>query len=131
MEDNDIRDLFRDFSPATSSDADFMTRLRRNMEAVELVREHTMNIRRRSRRAVVAAALSGFVAGVVLTLAFPYILQMIRRIAGSIPGIAGEIADTSSEVATFILSAGAIVGIVIGMYNLVSSSRPRPSSACA
>ncbi len=86
MEDDKLKELFDSYQPRLSSDSLFMSQLRRNMESVELVRQHTAALRKRSRIAVCVAALAGFAAGVVLTLLMPLIGNTVSTYIISIPG---------------------------------------------
>ncbi len=38
MEEDKLKDIFKDFNPDLSSDSDFMSRLERSMKAVEIVK---------------------------------------------------------------------------------------------
>lgn len=73
MEDVKIKDLFSNYQPELSSSCDFMAKLQRNMEAVEIVKRHNAALKKRNVLAVAIAALSGFAMGVILTLLFPLI----------------------------------------------------------
>lgn len=81
MEDDKLRELFDSFQPELSSDAHFMSKLKRNMESVELVKRHTEAMRRGSRIAVIVAAIAGFVMGVALTLLSPLIGDFVSTTA--------------------------------------------------
>lgn len=71
MEDANIRESFAAFNPKLTSDLAFMNRLKSNMEAVELVRQHAAAARRRNRRAVAIAAIAGLVMGTMMGLCLP------------------------------------------------------------
>lgn len=85
--DDDIKNLFKDFSPTLASDTDFMARLQKNMAAVEAVKNHVATLQRRNRIALVAAAFAGFVMGVICTLLVPYIGNIWGPVSFSIPHI--------------------------------------------
>lgn len=84
-EDDKIKELFRGFDPELPSESLFMSRLKRNMEGVELVKRQTEAARRRNRRAVTAAAIAGFAVGVIFTVLMPYLCELISGINISIP----------------------------------------------
>ena len=86
MEDDKLKNIFSEYNPDLQSDDMFMERLHRNLKAIESVRQNTRELRRHNRLAVVAAAITGFVAGVILTVSFPYISAYIDRL--SMPGSA-------------------------------------------
>lgn len=77
MEDDKLKDLFQGFRPELTSDSLFLNKLKRNMEAVELVKQHTEALKRRNRIAVGVAALTGFIMGVILTLLYPLISETV------------------------------------------------------
>ncbi len=85
MEDDRLKDIFREFEPELSSSFQFMTRLEKNMEAVEIVKQYHAAQKRRNRWAVAIAAVSGFAVGVVMTLLFPFITEWIASFNFSIP----------------------------------------------
>lgn len=86
MEEDSIKKLFDGFNPELTSDTMFMSRLQRNMEAVELVKRNSAAVRRRNKTAVVVAALAGFVTGVLLTLLLPHICSWFSTIDLYLPG---------------------------------------------
>lgn len=68
MDDNQIKSIFENFNPRPASDDfDFLTRLERNMDRVDMVKKQIVALRRKSRRAAVWSAAAGFAAGAVLT----------------------------------------------------------------
>ena len=85
MEDDKIRDLFKGFEPDLSSDVSFMNRLRCKLDSVELVRQHHAAVKARSRKAVVIAAMAGFVAGCLCSLALPYVGTAVASWRMSMP----------------------------------------------
>ncbi len=87
MEEDSIKKLFDGFNPELTSDTMFMSRLQRNMEAVELVKRNSAAVRRRNKTAVVVAALAGFVTGVLLTLLLPHICSWFSTIELYLPGL--------------------------------------------
>ncbi len=64
--DNTLEQLFRDYRPELSDSAQFMHRLRRQMEAVEYIRQMQEHQVRQYRRAVLAAFVLGLVSGGLL-----------------------------------------------------------------
>lgn len=89
-EDDKIRELFSRFDPELPSESLFMSRLKRNMEAVELVKRQTAAVRRRSRKAVIAAAIAGFVVGVIFAALMPFLCEWMPGIDITIPYLAIE-----------------------------------------
>ena len=77
MEDYQLKDLFAGFNPPMGDDNQFMSKLERNLQAVEFAKTHCAEARRKNRVAVIVASIVGFVCGVVFTLCYPYLLGLI------------------------------------------------------
>lgn len=84
MENDKLKDIFSGFQPELSSSIQFMSKLRQNLEAIEIVKEYTIAQRKRTRTAVVIAALCGFATGVIFTLLFPLMRNWLSTIKFSI-----------------------------------------------
>lgn len=83
MDDNKLYDLFADYDPDLSSDSLFMSRLEQNLEAVELVKEQLKKSRSKNRFAIIVAAITGFVAGILSVLYYPALRDALFTIAPS------------------------------------------------
>ncbi len=80
MKDHDIKSLFTNFEPELPNADDFMARLSRNLDAVEMVKQHNAAFKRLNRRAALIAAITGFAVGVLFTLALPYITSFLSKV---------------------------------------------------
>ena len=107
MEDDKLTELFADFKPEISDSADFMARFSRNLELAEIARKQIEASRRRSRRAVVIAALAGFAGGVMSTICYP---ALERSVAMFVP-------DNASTLTWAIFSAMTL-GLIFAAYDL-------------
>lgn len=114
---DELKDIFSGFDPELSSGPEFMERLKRNMDAVDLVRSHNAAIRRRSRKAVAIAAVCGFFAGVLLTLALPVAMEWIATLRFSIPHLGIEAARTGCRIIMWMVIAVVPVLIAINAYD--------------
>jgi hypothetical protein len=85
MEDDKIKELFTNFQPEMSSSLQFMAKLQKNMEQVEILRQHHLAIKERNKFAVCIAAAIGFLVGVILTLLFPLIGSWVSTFSISLP----------------------------------------------
>lgn len=85
MEDDKIKEIFKEFNPYLSSSAQFMNQLKKNMEAMEIVRQYHSVQKKRNKWAVVVAGVCGFAMGVIMTLLFPFITEWISSIQVSLP----------------------------------------------
>ncbi len=121
MEDDKIKDLFGSFEPELSSDFQFMTKLQHNMEAVELVKRQSAATHRRNKIAVIVAALSGFVTGVLLTLLFPLIGDWVETINLNIPYINANTIALGFQTVAWILTASVSGITAINAYEITIS----------
>ena len=121
MEDDKLRELFDSYQPELSSDALFMSKLKRNMESVELVKRHTEAMRKRSRIAVVVAAIAGFVMGVVLTLLSPLIGDFVSTIALTISDHSDIVMRIDWQIVGWILTAIISVFTAVNAYEITIS----------
>ncbi len=79
MENDELKSLFDDFQPRLPSEADFMSRLTSNLDAVEMVRSHNVS-GNRAHRPALYAAIAGFVVGILFSLAIPAISSWIHSL---------------------------------------------------
>lgn len=121
MEDNKIKDLFQSFQPELSSDTLFLSRLKKNMEAIEAVKRHTAALHRRNRIAVVVAALSGFVIGVAFTLLLPLMEDLTATVSISIPSIGISAISINWQIVGWLVTAGACILTAINVYEITVS----------
>ncbi|MCM1077408.1 MAG: hypothetical protein NC411_08630 [Bacteroides sp.] len=127
MEDDKIRELFSNFEPDMTSDFTFMTKLQRNMNAVEIVKEHNQALRRRSRTAVVVAAIAGLLTGVIMTLLFPLIIDQISDINISIPMIGLKLSKVDCRLVAWIVMATASCLMSLNVYEMMMVRKKIPS----
>jgi hypothetical protein len=85
MEDDKLKELFTNFQPEMSSSLQFMAKLQKNMERVEILKQHSLAIKKRNKLAVCIAAAIGFLMGVILTLLFPLIGSWVSTFSISLP----------------------------------------------
>lgn len=121
MEDDKIKDIFRNFQPGLSSDNKFLDRLQKNMEVLEIVKRDAAAARRRNVISLAVAALSGFVAGLIVTLLFPLISSRITDISLSIPlpGITDIMLN--QQITGWILAAILSTFIAFNAYELTNA----------
>lgn len=116
MEDDKIKNLFADFNPELSSDTQFMARLQRNLEAVEFVKQQSAIFRKRNKTAVVVAALSGFVVGVLTTLIFSAFDVWTSLVYLSLPLLTANPIAIDFRIIAIILAAAASCFTVYNTY---------------
>lgn len=132
MEDDKIKDIFKEFDPELSSSFHFMTRLQNKMEAMEIVRQYNAAQKRRNKLAVAIAGITGFAIGVIMSLLFPLISELISsyNFTMALPHSSAPTFDFSYLV--WLLLAAISVLTCISAYKLALiqlSSSPMQSSA--
>ena len=124
MEDDKIKDLFQSFQPELLSDSQFISKLVRNMDAVEIVKQQATIMRKRNRIAVVVAALSGFVMGVILTLLFPLIGDAVTTFNLSLANFTMFDLRIDWRVAGWLVTAVVCALTAINAYEITLSLLP-------
>lgn len=117
MDDDKIKQLFAAYEPELTSDNQFMERLQRKMQAVELIKEKTAEIRRKNRWAVKIAALTGFITGATFTLCFPYLSELLVNIAAA-SSVMASYAASYGDITIWIAIALATSTLSFTAYDL-------------
>lgn len=97
MEDDRIRELFNSYAPEISSDREFLNKLGKNMDSLEFIRCESIRNERLRRKALFAACIAGFAAGVLFTLVFPYISRAVASLISAI-SVGPEVITTLSWI---------------------------------
>lgn len=118
MDDDKIKNLFADFQPELSSTFQFMNKLEKNMETVELLKQHNIALKRRNKIAVVIAAASGFVMGVIMTLLFPFISSWLSTLSISLPHLHINSLTIDYSCVSWIIMAGVCVITALNAYDI-------------
>lgn len=100
QEDKEIRDLLSSFTPRQHPELDFMARLQSRMDTVDLVKEQLATERRRNRRSIIIAALSGCFIGIFAALALLLLLIAVKPLI------------------LFAVIAAITIGVTLGTYYL-------------
>jgi len=97
---------------------DFISRVKRNMDAVELVRQQYLTLQKRNKLAVAIAAVSGFVLGVIMTLLFPIISNWMTTIHFTVPSFQiSAISIEPSYIGMFAMAAVCVI-LTLNIYEL-------------
>lgn len=118
MDDDKLKKLFDNFDPELSSSFQFMDRLKKNMEAVEIVKQHNAELKKRNKLAVAIAAVSGFVMGVILTLLFPLVGNWVSTFNLSIPQLQISAITINYSFVAWIIMAGVSIITALNAYEI-------------
>lgn len=119
MEDDKLKMLFSDFKPEMQSDIQFMNNLRRNLNAIESIKQQNADMRSRSRKAVAIAAFVGFIVGCLFSLSLPYLRAEVARWQFTLPAesVMNAVADNFTIIAWIVIGATSILA-AINTYEL-------------
>jgi hypothetical protein len=129
MEDDKLRNLFNDFQPELSSSSKFMSKLQKNMEMIEFLKQHDIALKKRNKLAVVIAAVSGFVMGVILTLLFPLIANWISTVSVSLPHLHISNLTIDYSFVAWIIIAGVCIITALNAYEIALAKLAPKESA--
>lgn len=126
MEEDKLKSLFAEFRPELPSDSQFMNRLERNMESVEIVKRRMAETRARNRRAVTVAAVVGFVVGFLFSLTLPYLSGVVAGWQLTLPeeSVTRVLADWVAVISWVVIGAVAVTA-AINTYDMMTS-KPIP-----
>lgn len=113
MEDDKLKSLFANFEPELSSDFRFMNKLQRNLNSVEMIKQHNAEVRARSKKAVAIAAVVGFIVGFMFSLSLPYLNHAVSNWQLTLP--------SESMLNTFANNFTSIAWLVIGGTSVIAA----------
>ena len=131
MEDDKLKYLFSNFEPELSSDFLFMNKLQRNLNSVELIKQHTVEVRSRSRKAVAIAAIVGFIVGFLFSLSLPYLSEAVSNWQLTLPSesVMNVFANNFTIIAWLVIG-GTSVFAALNSYELsLSLLKPKETNA--
>ena len=131
MEDDKLKSLFSNFEPELSSDFLFMNKLQRNLNSVELIKQHTVEVRSRSRKAVAIAAIVGFIVGFLFSLSLPYLSEAVSNWQLTLPSesVVNVFANNFTIIAWLVIG-GTSVFAALNSYELsLSLLKPKETNA--
>lgn len=118
MKDDDFKEIFKDFNPELSSSFQFMTKLKKNMETVEIVKQYTSAQKKRNKIAVALAGICGFAMGVILTLLYPIIEDRLASFRLTLPTWQASSLTIDFSYIGWMLVAGASVLTALSVYEI-------------
>lgn len=114
MKENDeIKDLFAGFNPQVGGSRDFMNRLSRNLDTIDMIKKHNIAVRRVNRMAAVIAVIAGFAAGVAATMLLPVLKGAVGNV--ETPGISFFFMSTPDLVQTGLWLLVGVVSVLVAL----------------
>lgn len=114
MKENDeIKDLFAGFNPQVGGSRDFMNRLSRNLDTIDMIKKHNIAVRRVNRMAAVIAVIAGFAAGVAATMLLPVLKAAVGTV--ETPGISIFFMPTPDLVQAALWLLVGVVSVLVAL----------------
>lgn len=114
-EDKEIRKLFERSLPELTSDREFIKRIERSIAAVDLALINQKDLKTINRKRAFIAGISGFMSGVILTLLYPFIIDLLESIFITFMLPSSFMSLISTTGCCAIITAGSLGG-AIGVY---------------
>ncbi|MDE5983148.1 MAG: hypothetical protein K2M02_06900 [Duncaniella sp.] len=112
MKENDeIKELFAGFNPPVGDSRNFMNRLSRNLDTIDLIKKHNIAVRRVNRMAAVIAVIAGFAAGVAATMLLPVLKAAVGTVEA--PGISFFLMSAPDLVQTGLWLLVGVVSVLV------------------
>lgn len=128
MEDEKLKEIFNGFNPELSSSFQFMTKLKKNMDAVEIVKLYNASQKKRNKIAVALAGICGFAMGVILTLLYPMIEESLASFRFTLPTWHASTMTIDFSHIGWLLVAGVSVLTSLSVYEITLKYQARPTS---
>lgn len=131
MEEDKLKSLFSNFEPELSSDSRFMNKLQRNLNSVEIIKQHTAEVRSRSRKAVAIAAVVGFIVGFLFSLALPYLNDAVSNWQLILPSesVMNAFANNFTIIAWFVIGGTSVLAALNSYEISLSLLKPKEATA--
>lgn len=131
MEDDKFKSLFSNFEPELSSDSLFMNKLQRNLNSVELIKQHTAEVRSRSRKAVAIAAIVGFIVGFLFSLSLPYLTDAVSNWQLTLPSesVMNVFANNFTIIAWLVIGGTSVFAALNSYEVSISLLKPKEANA--
>lgn len=129
MDDNNIRSLFSDFNPELSSDFQFINKLQRSLDSVEIIKQHSAEVRSRSRKAVAIATVVGFIVGFIFSLSLPYLSEAVSNWQLTLPGesMLNAVANNFTVIAWLAVGATSVLAAINTYEASLTLLKPKES----
>lgn len=132
MEDEKLKFLFSNFEPELSPDLKFMNKLQQNLYSVEIIKQHTAEVRSRSKKAVAIAAVVGFIVGFLFSLSLPYLCEAVSNWQMTLPSesVMNALANNFTTIAWLVIGCTSVLAALNSYEISLSLLKPKETTAC-
>ncbi len=131
MEDDKLKSLFSNFEPELSSDFQFLNKLHRNLNSVEIIKRHAAEVRSRNKKAVAIAAFVGFIVGFLFSLSLPYLSNAVSDWQLTLPdeSMINTFANNFTIIAWLVIGSTSVLAAINTYEVSISLLKPKESTA--
>ncbi len=131
MEDDKLKSLFSNFEPELSSDFQFLNKLQRNLNSVEIIKRHAAEVRSRNKKAVAIAAFVGFIVGFLFSLSLPYLSNAVSDWQLTLPdeSMINTFANNFTMIAWLVIGSTSVLAAINTYEVSISLLKPKESTA--
>ncbi len=132
MDDNKLKTLFSNFDPELSSDAQFMNKLQRSLNSVEIIKQHNAEFRTRNKIALVIATIFGIFIGFLLSLSLPYLSDAMSDLKLTLPNdsVLKTLANNFTIIAWLVVGGSSVL-MALNAYEIsLSLFKPKDTTTC-
>lgn len=115
QKDDSIKHFFDGYNPSLPSDSDFMAGLSRNIDALEVLRRHNLQVKRVNRRSIVLAIAVGIVIGIFFNVLWSRAAAAVGGINISLP-VGMSFPDVDIDVIKWLVITAATAIITLNVY---------------
>ncbi len=131
MKDDKLKSLFSNFEPELSSDFQFLNKLQRNLNSVEIIKRHAAEVRSRNKKAVAIAAFVGFIVGFLFSLSLPYLSNAVSDWQLTLPdeSMINTFANNFTMIAWLVIGSTSVLAAINTYEVSISLLKPKESTA--
>ena len=131
MEDEKLKYLFSNFEPELSSNLQFMNKLKRNLNSVEIIKRHAAEVRSRSKKSMAIAAFIGFIVGFLFSLSLTYLNEAVTDWQLTLPreSMLNTLANNFSTIAWLIIGSTSALTALNSYEISLSLLKPKASAS--
>lgn len=120
--DDELRGLFQSFNPELNQDAEFLQKLERNMNLLDMAAKYNAKFKKENRLSAALAALGGFVAGVISTLIMPFIVTKVIAFSSGFTNVVYSIDPLVTSIISWVMVGAVTFFTTSLLYTALSKS---------
>ncbi|MCM1349511.1 MAG: hypothetical protein NC338_08880 [Firmicutes bacterium] len=125
MNDENIKQIFRNYNPELTPATDFISKLEKNLDMIEAVRQQNIQLKKHNKLAVAIAAICGFIVGTIFALLLPLVGGYLSTLTINEPVIFSASTMISPVTIAWILTALTSIITSVNAYEIAMAKLNR------